>query len=85
LREEKHWTLGDVGRGAFTWLSDMRYHSLEDLQAGEEMFISYGPNWFEQAEKKYLSNLKNTMRRLIKSYNNLQSSSGAVLRSTKKY
>jgi hypothetical protein len=47
----KHSTLGDVGRGAFTWHSDVRYHSLEDLQAGEEMFISYGPQWYEQAEK----------------------------------
>ena len=36
-------TMEDVGRGGYTWHSGLRYKSLRDLEAGEEMFLNYGP------------------------------------------
>ena len=38
----RHATLGDVGRGAYSWHAEVRYESL-GLTAGEEIFLSYGP------------------------------------------
>lgn len=53
----QHTTMDDVGRGSFSWHSDVRYQSLKALQAGEELFVNYGPEWYEQAEKKYGYNI----------------------------
>ncbi|KAL3797357.1 hypothetical protein HJC23_010483 [Cyclotella cryptica] len=49
LAEEgsKHETLQDVGRGSSSWHSGIRFQSMRELQAGEELFIGYGSGWFE--------------------------------------
>lgn len=49
----KHSTLSDVGRGSFSWHSNVKYHTLKSMRAGEEMFLSYGPQWYENAEREF--------------------------------
>ncbi|KAL7510943.1 hypothetical protein ACHAXN_007858 [Cyclotella atomus] len=48
-----HLTLEDVGRGSYSWHSNVQYKSLKGLEAGEEMFLSYGPQWYNNAEKEF--------------------------------
>ena len=49
----KHSTLADVGRGSFTWHGNVRFESKRPIRAGEEMFISYGPQWYAHAAKEF--------------------------------
>jgi hypothetical protein len=39
----KHMTLEDVGRGGYSWHSGVKFETLRGMEAGEEMFVSYGP------------------------------------------
>ncbi|KAL7486368.1 hypothetical protein ACHAW6_011961, partial [Cyclotella cf. meneghiniana] len=45
----KHSTLSDVGRGSFTWHGNVRYEAHKEIQIGEELFLSYGPQWYENS------------------------------------
>ena len=36
----------DPGAGAFSDFEDVRFYSLHPISAGDELFLSYGPNWY---------------------------------------
>ena len=42
----KHETMGDMGRGASSSHSGVKFHAGKYVEAGEELFISYGPGYF---------------------------------------
>ena len=44
----KHATNGDVGRGASTSHSAASFFAKKSVEAGDELFISYGPGWFQR-------------------------------------
>ena len=43
----KHETTGDVGRGAYSSHSGVSFHVTQAVEAGDELFLSYGPGWFQ--------------------------------------
>ena len=47
----KHETVGDVGRGASSAHSGLRFKAHRPLKPGDEMFISYGSNYFTAREE----------------------------------
>ena len=50
VEESIHYTREDVGRGAYSWHGRVLFEATADIQAGEEMFVSYGDEWFEARE-----------------------------------
>jgi len=43
-------TLDDVGRGAISHHSNVKFESSKKIEAGEELFVSYGDEWFVKRE-----------------------------------
>ncbi|KAL3757800.1 hypothetical protein ACHAWU_009266 [Discostella pseudostelligera] len=44
-------TLDDVGRGAYTTHGHVMFEAVSHIEAGEEMFVSYGDEWFTSREE----------------------------------
>lgn len=50
VEENAHNTLDDAGRGSYASHSDVRYHAKQPIEAGDELFVSYGSGWFRSRE-----------------------------------
>ena len=44
-------TVDDVGRGSYTYHSRVLFDATEDIEAGDELFVNYGDEWFTAREE----------------------------------
>ena len=47
----KHTTVEDIGRGSSSSHSGIAFHAIKPVEAGDELFVSYGSGWFKAREK----------------------------------